>query len=125
MISICKLAAVDMALFGTRIIVTEYALGVVLPLVLGLLSVRAGLFGPVRIGWEAALGVWLLGIALNYIPLFLYALDIARTGSAREEGRPEFAHAARYGIQQLMILVPLLVVILALAQEGRLKRQTK
>jgi hypothetical protein len=119
MINIRKLAAVDMAWLGTKIIVTEYALGIALPLALGLLSIRAGLIRQVVVGWEAALGVWLVFIGLNYIPLFIYAVLIAKARSAREEGQTEFVHAKRYGIQQVIILVPLLVVILALLQESR------
>ena len=119
MINIRKLVAVDMAWLGTRVIVAEYALGVALPLALGLLSIRAGLFSQVVVGWEAALGVWLVCIGMNYIPLFIYAVLIAKAKSANEEGQSEFAHAKRYGTQQVIILVPLLVIIVALVQEGR------
>jgi hypothetical protein len=38
MINLRKLAAVEMAWHGARITVAEYAVGVVLPLVLGLLN---------------------------------------------------------------------------------------
>ena len=119
MISIRKLAAVDMAWLGPRIIVTEYALGIGLPLLLGLLSIRAGLSERVPSNWETALGFWLLSIAANYVPLFLYAVSIARGGTAKVEGEPELAHAKRYRVQQVIILVPFLVVALALIQEGR------
>jgi hypothetical protein len=119
MINIRKLAAVDMLWLGTRIIVTEYAVGIVLPLILGFLSVRASLLGLVIIGWEAALGFWLVTIAANYIPLFIYAVVIARGGTVKEEGQPELARAKRYGILQVIILVPFLVLVLALMQENR------
>src|ERR1700675_1203627 len=102
MIDIRKLAAVDMAWLGTRLILAEYALGVVLPGVLGFISLRGGMSG-----WGEWLGIWLLGIAANYIPLFIYAVLIARGGTAKAEGEPEIAHARRYGLQQVMILVPL------------------
>jgi hypothetical protein len=117
MINIRKLAAVDMAWLGTRVIVAEYAIGVALPLVLGVLSIRSGLLGPARSGWEAALGFWLIGIAANYVPLLIYSLLIARAGSAKQEGQPELAHARRYGLQQVILLVPFFVVVLALVQE--------
>lgn len=119
MINIRKLAAIDMAWLGARVIVAEYALGVALPLALGLLSIRAVLFGQGVVGWEVALGVWFVCIGINYIPLFIYAVLIAKARTAKEEGQPEFAQAKRYGIQQVIILVPLLVVIAALVQEGR------
>jgi len=51
MISIRKLAAVDMAWLGVRVILAEYVLGVFLPLALGLLTIRAGLLGTAVIGW--------------------------------------------------------------------------
>jgi hypothetical protein len=104
MINIRKLAAVDMVWLGTRIILAEYALGLVLPLILGLLSIRSGLSG-----WKAVLGIWLIAIAANYISLFIYAVLTARAGTVREEA------------QQVIILVPFLVVILALLQERQNK----
>jgi hypothetical protein len=119
MISIRKLAAVDMAWLGARVIVAEYAVGVVLPLILGLISIRSGLSGPATPGWETVLGFWLVAIAANYIPLFIYAVLIARGGTVKEEGQPEIARAKRYGVQQAIILVPFLVVVLALVQESR------
>jgi len=122
MIEVRKLAAVDMAWLGTRVIVTEYALGVMLPLVLGILSLRAGLAQQDLVNWQTILGTWLVTISANYVPLFLYAVAIARAGTVQEEGRPEFAHAGRYGIQQAIILVPLFVVLLALVQE-RMRRK--
>jgi len=123
MINIRKLAAVDMAWLGAKVIVTEYALGIILPLVLGLLSIRSALFRTAFVGWEALLGFWLVAIALNYIPLFIYAVILARVGTAKEEGQLELARAKRYGIQQVIILVPLMVVIVALTQEGRRRQK--
>lgn len=125
MINIRKLAAVDMALNGTRFILWEFALGVVLPLILGLLSIRAGLMQSSPVNWESAMGFWLVGIALNYIPLFLYAILIAKAGTVKQEGEPEIKYAKRYGVQQVVILIPLLVVILALVQEARSRQKAK
>jgi len=114
-----------MAWLGTRVIVAEYALGVILPLILGLLSIRSGVFGSALIAWGTVLGVWLVSIAVNYIPLFIYAVLIAKAGTEKEEGLPEYAHAKRYGVQQVIILVPFLVVILAFLQEGRRRQKVK
>ena len=108
-----------MAWLGTRVIVTEYALGVILPFILGLLSLRSGLRDPKISNWETILGIWLVTIAANYIPLFIYAVLIAKAGTVKEEGQPEIANAKRYGIQQIIILVPFLVVIAAIVQELR------
>jgi hypothetical protein len=90
---------------------------VVLPLLLGAWSLRVGLSQPAWSPWQTGFGLWLIGIALNYVPLFLYARTIDRAGSVEAEGRPELAHARRYGVQQAIILVPLLVILVALAQE--------
>lgn len=120
MIEIRKLAAIDMAWLGPQLIVTEYALGVILPMILGLLSLRSSLRGfPAPVGWEVVMGCWLVSISLNYIPLLIYALLIAKAGRAQEEGRPEFTQAKRYGIQQVIILIPFLVIVVALMQEVR------
>jgi hypothetical protein len=121
MINIRKLAAVDMAWLGSRVIVAEYGLGIVMPLALGLLSLRAALLGSVVFGWEAVVGAWLIAIAINYIPLFIYSVLIARAGTVQAEGRPEIAHARRYGFQQGIILVPFFVVLLAVIQETKRK----
>ena len=115
-IQIRKLAAVDMAWLGSRVIIAEYALGVALPFWLGALTLRAGLAASSV--WEVLLGMWLLTIAFNYVPLFLYAVSLSKSGRVKSEGGPELAHAQRYGVQQVIILVPLAVVILAIAQES-------
>ncbi len=46
----------------------EYALGIILPFSLGLISIRAGLIGPVPSAWQVAFGFWLASIGVNYIP---------------------------------------------------------
>ena len=123
MIEVRKLAAVDMAWLGGRIVLAEYALGIVLPVALGLLSLRAGLTQrPDPSVWQVALGIWLVTIAANYVPLFLYALAILRAGTVKEEGQRELAHARRYGLQQIIIIVPLLVMAVAWAQERRRRK---
>ena len=123
MVNIRKLAAVDMALNGTRFILTEFAIGIVLPLLLGLVSLRSG-FAATSV-WEAGLGFWLVSIAANYVPLFIYAISIARGGTVKDEGQPELAEAKRYGVQQVIILVPFLVVVVALLQEAHQRQKVK
>jgi hypothetical protein len=119
MISIRKLAAVDMLWLGARIVLAEYALGVILPLLLGVLSIRSGLFGPVFKRREFGFGIWLVGIAANYVPLLIYAARIAKAGTVKAEGEPELVRAKRYGLQQVIILIPCLVIVVALVQELR------
>ena len=120
-IEVRKLAAVDMVWLGERIVVAEYALGVLLPLALGIFSIKAGV--AQQSAWQTVVGVWLVTIAANYVPLFLYAWSIMRAGTVEQEGRAELARARRYGVQQTMILVPFLVVGVALVQEHRRQRQ--
>jgi hypothetical protein len=117
LIEIRKLAAVDMVWLGAGVVIAEYALGVILPLALGTLSIRAGIAERPLMNWQTLLGIWLVTISVNYVPLFVYAVTIARARRVRDEGLAEIANARRYGIQQVMILVPMLVVAVALAQE--------
>lgn len=112
-LNVRKLVALDMTFLGTRVIVAEYAVGVVLPAVIGLLSLRRG---------ALLLGIPLLWIALNYVPLFLHSVDLARRGTARQEVAAELAdrrQARSYSWRQLWILVPLAVVGFALAQRAK------
>ncbi len=112
-LNVRKLVALDMVFLGTRVIVAEYAAGVVLCAGIGILSLRKGVL---------ALGIPLLWIALNYVPLFLHSVDLARRGTARQEVALELAdaRAARsYSWRQLWILVPFAVVALALVQRLR------
>ena len=124
MIRIRKLAALDMAWLGPRVILAEYALGIVLPLALGVVSIRSGLAGGGP-GWALTLGIWLVGIAANYVPLFIYAVLITKAGTVRQEGGPELAHARRYGLQQAMLLVPALVLVVAVIQELLARRASR
>ena len=119
LIEIRKLAAVDMAWLGSKIIIAEYTLGVIFPLALGMFTLRSSLSSPAPLTWQTALGIWLVTIAANYVPLLLYAVSIARAGSIEAEGRPEISHARCYGVQQVIILVPFFVVVIAVIQERR------
>jgi hypothetical protein len=122
LIEVRKLAAVDMAWLGTRVILAEYAIGVLLPLALGFITVRFSLSSPSPSTWQLLLGLWLIGIAANYFPLFLYAVSLARSHAVQSEGKPEIRHARRYGVQQTIILVPFLVVVVSIIQELQTRR---
>jgi hypothetical protein len=119
MINLRKLVAVDLLIHGKRFILVEFALGIVLPLLLGIFSIRSGLSNQHLSNWQTILGISLLGIGTNYIALFLNAILISRKDTVREEGQSELAHVRRYGAQQVVILIPMLVVIVALLQEMR------
>jgi hypothetical protein len=124
MISIRKLAAVDMLIHGKRFIIGEFAIGVLLAQVLGLITLRSYLTGSLQFLW-AILGIWLIGIAANYIPLFIYSVMIAKGGTVQEEGQPELAHIKRYSVQQLILFIPFLVTVLTLVQESHQRRDEK
>ena len=118
LIEVRKLAALDMAWLGTRLVLAEFALGVVLPAALGTLFLGLGLARHAELyHWLVLGGIWLLTIAANYVPLFLYAVVLARAGTVQEEAQAARPHIRRYVLQQALILVPLSVLALSVAQE--------
>jgi hypothetical protein len=106
-----KLAAVDMAFLGPRLILAEFSIGVFGSAGLGIVTlVRSHSFT----GW--LFGTYLLFLGLNYIPLLVYAIDLARHGTARQEiAEEEFAGKERlfrkYRRMSLWLLVPLFIPI--------------
>lgn len=124
LIEIRKLAAVDMAWLGPKVVVAEYACGVVLPFALGIFTLHSSFSSHNRFSWQTVLGIWLATIAANYVPHFLYARSIARAGTVKTEGEPELPHARRYGLQQVIILVPILVVVIAILQERKRRKSS-
>ena len=60
---------------------------------------------------------------MNYVPLLFYEIVIARKGSAKSEVDYGSAHnkhfIRKYGSQQFMILVPLVVLLIALIQRRK------
>src|SRR5215472_12349054 len=89
-INIRKLAALDIVFHGPKFILIEFALGVFGCAALGLFSVYYGLLhGPVHSPLAIILGCYLLGVALNYVPLLLYAISIVRQKSAHQEAAYE------------------------------------
>lgn len=119
MINIRKLAALDMLLHGVRLIQAEFGIGILVPVMLGVRLLRAGWSPAAKSGWDIGLGLWLIGMAANYVPLFIYTILIARAGTIQEEGQPELPQVKRYSLQQVIIFVPFLVAALAVMQERR------
>jgi hypothetical protein len=76
-------------------------------------------FGDPPLLWQIALGVWLVGIAANYVPLLLYSIAITRQGAARTEGQSEMPRLGRYRVQQSMLIVPFLAFAVAIVQKRR------
>jgi hypothetical protein len=120
-IDVRRLAAVDMhGTHGTqrrrRIIVAEFVLGAVVGTAIGVaVAVTAS-----SAGWRV-FGAWIAGACLNYVPLALHALDLSRPGrlGAELEGVDVPAELRYYTKAQLWIAVPLLFIVLALAQRRR------
>src|SRR5690349_7218330 len=84
-INVRKLAALDIAFHGTRFILAEFAAGVILCGGFGAFSLFAFSRNPDHPLFILILGLALSWIALNYVPMLLYAIDITRSKSARQE----------------------------------------
>jgi hypothetical protein len=123
MVDVKRLAAVDMhgrvgSARRRRIVRLEFVVTAVGCLALGALALVAGS------GWELAVGVWLCGVGLNYVPLAIYARQLSRPGALDRElgGTDTRREARRGGKQQLWIMVPLALVIAAVRGGARTAR---
>jgi hypothetical protein len=121
LINVRKLAALDIVFHGPRLILAEFGLAVLGSLALGVLTlVHAYTGGGTLRSGMTLLGAYFLSIAMNYVPLLVHGIDVVRKRSARNEVQHELAAGAsaarRYGVQQVLLLVPLAVVVLALVQ---------
>jgi hypothetical protein len=110
-----RLAAIDM--FGSAgapwrrwVILGEFLLGVIGGLALGLFLILSGGTIPV------VFGVYLVTIALNYVPLSVHALTLIAPGALEREltGVDVPATLRHYTTRQFLVFVPLLFVILDL-----------
>jgi hypothetical protein len=119
-INIRKLAALDIVYRGQRTIMLEFGFGVFFLFILGIVFL---LFAQHRTSFTTVVGVYLLFLGLNYIPLLTYSLSISMKKSAQQEVAFELAHQdvyrKKYGIQQILILVPLAIITLVVVQESR------
>jgi hypothetical protein len=114
MVNVQTLAAIDMwgsrgSLLRRRVIVCEFGLGVAGCCGLGTFVVSRSS------GWFAALGVWLIAIGINYLPLLFYAIRLSRPGALSRvvsslDLREELPRATR---RQAWLLVPLAIVVFA------------
>lgn len=125
MINVRKLAALDIALHGALLILAEFGAAIAIGTALGVWLISAAF--SARQGadvFRLVVGTYFLCIAINYVPLLLYGIAIARRKSARQEAAAELAEkdgrsARRYGAQSLLLILPLVIPILALAQQVR------
>lgn len=116
MINPRKLAAIDIVFLGSKVIIGEFAGGVLLSVALGTFVLfRANSF------WQIALGLYLISLGINYVPMLVYAVAVTKGQSARAEMGDELKEKrramAKYRRESVLLLVPLLVPILALVQE--------
>src|SRR5262245_53182532 len=115
MINIRMLAALDIAFLGSRVILSEFAFGVLGPMALGILTCLRShtLYG-------VAFGLYLMCLGVNYVPLLLHGIDIVRRRTAQVEVSAEpgdrRAVFRKYRRGSVLLLVPLVVPALAIAQ---------
>jgi hypothetical protein len=122
-IDVRRLAALDMwgsagARWRRWVILAEFLLGVVGITAVGVALLRSGGAGGTALAW------WSFGVAANYAPLSWYALAFIRPGALEDEieGVDVFAELRHYTLAQLWVVVPLLFVVLAVAQSRRRSR---
>jgi hypothetical protein len=115
-IQVRKLVAVELTFLGPKIIIIEYAVAVVVGLIVGVLSLRSGLLRT-HASWQILLGIYLLCVVLTYAVLLAYAIAMAHAGNSRQEIANELhdksATFRKYRRQSLWILVPLAVPLAA------------
>ena len=119
MIEIRKLAAIDLAFLGSKIIIPEFLLGVIGPAALGIfIAVRS------HTPTQQLLAAYFILLSLNYVPLLFYAIRISRSGTARQEIEGDLAYGKsaamkKYRRGSMLLLVPFIVPVLAFAQSLR------
>ncbi len=116
-----KLAAIDIAFLGCKLTITEFAAAVFLCPALGVFVLYRG-----HSSWQIALGLYLISLGMNYVPMLFYAVAITRSRSARAELGEELDDKGRamrkYRRQSLYLLVPLFVAAVALREAHRAAR---
>ena len=119
-VDVRRLAAID--LWGARgrplrrrLITLEFGLGIIIPMVLGSFCLTA------RAGFTRVVGAWLVGIALNYVPLAFHALRWSRPGALEAELAGVALERERrfYSRAQLLIGVPLAILAMAFLPPAR------
>lgn len=120
-IDVRKLAALDIVFHGARLILAEFAFTVIFCGFFGVLSLIGFVHNPDHPLFTLIIGLALTWIALNLLPLLLYAISIVGHHSAQQEVAFELEHrsvyAGKYSVQSLLLLVPLVIPILAIRQE--------
>lgn len=95
-----------------RVILAEFALG----------TIGGGALGVWALTWRGVtgivLGIWLLGVGVNYLPLLSYVVALWPPGALKAElaGIDLEAEIRHYTRVQFRVLVPFWVAVLALLQ---------
>ncbi len=123
-IDVRKVAALDIALHGPGFILAEFGVGV--PLLAAASAFE--FFRPVHSLFTIAQGCFFLWLTLNYVPLLLYAISIARHKSAHQEVAFELEHKERYLLKYtlqsaLFLFIPFAMLALAIYQERKKRSQ--
>ncbi|HEX4208692.1 MAG TPA: hypothetical protein VHZ51_31720 [Ktedonobacteraceae bacterium] len=120
-INIRKLAALDLVFHGPKFILAEFALAVILCAAFGIFSLFVSFRTPSHPALSIIIGLVLSWLAISYVPLLLYAVDIVKRKSAQQEVAFELEHrdfyARKYTLQSFLIALPLVVPILTIVQE--------
>ncbi len=117
-INVRKVAALDIVLHGPTFILAEFAVGV---FVIAGVSIFM-FFNSTQIWFGLAQSCFFLWLALNYVPLLLYAISIVKHRSAHQEVAYELEHKERYMLKYtlqatLFLFIPLAMPALAVYQE--------
>jgi len=110
-----KLAAIDIVFLGFWLVVGEYAFGV-------LFSIALGIFVLLRSHsiWQVAMGLYLICLGINYLPMLGYALSIANKQNALAELGDEMIEErramSRYRRISLLLLVPMVLPVLTITR---------
>ena len=115
-----RLVELDMAFLGPRVIIAEFAAGVAGGLALGVFSLAyAARAHAGTASWSVVVGLELVAIGINYVPLLAEAVrrrkDAVGRSVTKMAIRNDPAEARSYGLRQAWILVPGAVVVFALA----------
>jgi len=128
-LDVSRLVELDLAFLGPRVIVGEFAVGVVGCLVLGDLSLSHAIrtHSPLW-SWPVLLGVELAAIGINYVPLLIEAWrrrsDTNAIAATKAALRDNPGEARSYSWRQAWILVPGAVVLFALSSHRDQSRRS-
>jgi hypothetical protein len=113
-----KLTAIDIVFLGSKVVITEFAVAVLLCPAFAVFVLLRG-----HSLWQLALGLYFISLGINYVPMLFYAVAIGGRDAAREEMGVELADKhgamAKYRRQSLFLLIPLIVPAVALIRKWR------